>query len=195
MTRKSQRESDSVTRDRPLAAPEDNATPAQRRTLLRERAQRLAKEPPAEEDGERLEVVEFLLGAERYAVEASFVREVHPLREVTHLPCTPPFVLGIMNLRGEVLSVLDLRSFFDLGEGTAELSKVIVLRCATMEFGILADAVIGVRTILARGVQPSLATVAGIGADYLKGVTRDHLVLLDAGKMLNDKRLVVHEEV
>ncbi|OGU10060.1 MAG: hypothetical protein A2075_12295 [Geobacteraceae bacterium GWC2_58_44] len=169
---------------------------AQRGKLLRERAHRLAREPVAEESGERLEVVEFLLGSEHYGIETSFVREVHPLREVTHLPCTPPFVLGIMNLRGEILSVIDLRKFFDLGEpGAAELSKVIVLRCATMEFGILADAVVGVRTILARGVQGGLTTVTGIRADYLKGVTREHLVLLDAGKMLADRRLVVHEEV
>ena len=177
-------------------AGEEKPDPAQRKKLLRERAQRLAREPAEEETGERLEVVVFLLGQERYAVETSFVREVHPLREVTQLPCAPSFVLGIMNLRGEVLSVLDLRSFFDIGRREAdEQSKVIVLRCATMEFGILADAVVGVRTIPVRGVQPSLAQVSGMRTDYLRGITRDHLVLLDAGKMLADRRLVVHEEV
>ena len=169
---------------------------AQRSELLKERAQRLALEPEVEETGEHLEVVEFLLGSEHYGIETSFVREVHPLREVTHLPCTPPFVLGIMNLRGEILSVIDIRKFFDLGQQESdELNKVIVLRGATMEFGILADAVVGVRTILAKGVQVALTTVTGIRADYLKGVTREHLVLLDAGKMLADRRLVVHEEL
>lgn len=174
----------------------EEPTPAQRQKLLRERAQRLAREPAAEETGERLEVVEFLLGSEHYGIETSFIREVHPLREMTLLPCTPDFVLGIINLRGAIISVLDLRIFFELGrQETAELSKVIVLRGATMEFGILADAVVGVRTIAARGVQPPPATVTGIRADYLKGVTREHLVLLDAGKLLSDSRLVVHEEV
>ena len=176
--------------------PGEERSLAQRSELLKERAHRLAREPEVEETGERLEVVEFLLGSEHYGIETSFVREVHPLREVTPVPCTPRFVLGIMNLRGEILSVIDLRKFFDIGQQESdELSKVIVLRGAAMEFGILADAVVGVRTILAKGVQVALATVTGIRADYLKGVTRDHLVLLDAGKMLADRRLVVHEEL
>lgn len=195
MTRGGQKKAQPAAGQPGRPAPEQNLSPEQRGRVLRDRAQRLAREPAAEETGERLEVVEFLLGAERYAFETSFVREVHPLRELTQLPCTPPFVLGIMNLRGEILSVLDLCRLFDLApRGAAELSKVIVLRSAGMEFGILADAVVGVRTILGQGVQSSLATVTGVRADYLKGVTQDHLVLLDAGKMLADRRLVVHEE-
>jgi purine-binding chemotaxis protein CheW len=166
-----------------------------RRKLLRERASLLAREPAAEETGERFEVVEFLLGRERYGIETSYIREVCPLREVTPLPGTPPFVLGIMNLRGEILSVLDIRTFFGLGRPAGSpLDKVIVLRGAAMEFGILADEVIGVRTVPALEVQGSLATLTGIRADYLKGVTGDHLVLLDAGKLLSDRRIVVHEE-
>jgi len=164
--------------------------------ILRERAHRLAREPAAEERGERLEVVEFLLGREHYGIETSFVREVHPLRDVTPLPCTPPFVVGIMNLRGEILSIIDIRKLFDLEEqGLSDLNKVIVLGGSSMEFGILADHVVGVRTIMVKGLQPSLTTVTGMRADYLKGVTREHLVLLDAGKMLADRRIVVHEEV
>ena len=164
--------------------------------ILAERAKRLAREPVAEQGGERLEVVEFLLGHERYGLETSFIREVHPLRELTPLPCTPSFVLGIINLRGEVISVVDIRQIFQMAApGPAESNMVIVLQSAAMRFGMLADAVLGVRSVFAGGVQPSIAAVTGIGADYLKGVTRDHLVLLDAGKMLADRRLVVHEEV
>jgi len=164
--------------------------------ILAERAQRLAREPAAEQGGERLEVVEFLLGGERYGLETSFIREVHPLRELTPLPCTPSFVLGIINLRGEVISVIDIRQFFQLvAPGPAESNMVIVLQDAAMRFALLADAVLGVRRVPAGGAQPSIAAVTGIGADYLKGVTRDHLLLLDAGKILADRRLVVHEEV
>jgi len=168
----------------------------QRRKLLRDRAQRLAREPAAEEGGERMELVEFLLGTEHYGIETPFIREVHPLRGLTPLPCVPPFVLGIMNLRGEILSVIDLRNLFEIGQPSiTELSKVIVLWSAAMEFGVLADAVLGVRTVRASGLQSSLTTLTGIRADYLKGVTGEHLVLLDAGKLLADRRLVVHEEV
>ena len=179
----------------PLPLDGEGLSPEQRREILRERAKRLAMEPAAGETGERLEVVEFLLGTEHYGIETSFVREVHPFREVTPLPCTPSFVLGIMNLRGEILSVIDIGKFFDLQpQEQGESTKVIVLTCAAMQFGVLADAVLGVRTILTSSLQSSLATVTGLRADYLKGVTREHLVLLDAGKMLTDRRLVVHEE-
>jgi purine-binding chemotaxis protein CheW len=195
MTRNSKREREPRT-DQAQAGQIGEESQAQRKALLRERAQILAREPAAPESGERLEVVEFLLGHEHYGIETSFVREVHPLREMTPLPCTPSFVLGIINLRGEILSVVDIRKFFDIEpQGLVELNKVIVLRCATMEFGILADSVLGVRSIAVSGVQASLATITGMRADYLKGVTAGHLVLLDAGKMLTDRRMVVHEEV
>jgi len=174
----------------------DDWSPGQRRQVLRDRAQQLARVPVAEEGGERLELVEFLLGSEHYGLETSFIREVHPLRELTPLPCVPPFVVGIMNLRGEILSVIDLRNFFEMDRpALTELSKVIVLRQGAMEFGILADAVLGVRTIRSSALQSSLTTLTGVRADYLKGVTGEHLVLLDAGKLLADRRLVVHEEV
>ena len=170
--------------------------PEQRRKVLRDRAMLLAREPAAEEVGERIELVEFLLGLERYGIETSFVREVQPLHGLTPLPCVPPFVLGIMNLRGEILSVIDLQNFFQVGsQEVTELSKVIVLRHAAMEVGILADAVLGVRTLRPDNFESPPATLTGIGADYLKGVAGDHLALLDAGKLLADGRLVVREEV
>ena len=164
------------------------------RALLAERASLLAREPAAAESGERIEAVEFLLGGERYAIESSFVSEVHPLRELTPLPCTPPFLLGLMNMRGKILSVVDIRGFFELRERGGELGKVIILRDAAMEFGLLADAIVGVSTIPLRLLQLPLPTSAGIRGDYLRGVTGEGVALLDAGKMLADKRLVVHEE-
>ena len=69
---------------------------------------------PAEEPAGRLvEVLEFELSGERYAVATSFVTEVFPLVSFTELFCTPPFVLGITNLRGRIVSIVDLRRFFD----------------------------------------------------------------------------------
>lgn len=166
-----------------------------RSKVLRERAERLAREPQAVEADQRLEIVEFLLSGERYAIESLFIREVYPLKELTPLPCTPPYVLGIVNMRGKILSVIDMRRFFDLpDQGLSDLNKVIIVHGAGMEFGILADAILGVSTISARELQPTLPTLTEIRGEYLKGVTRERLVLLDAGKMLSDRRIIVHEE-
>jgi purine-binding chemotaxis protein CheW len=169
--------------------------PAGPRRVLRERALKLAREPEPEDSAPRLELVEFLLSGERYAIESSFIREVYPLKELTPLPCTPPFVLGIVNIRGKILSVLDLRSFFELNDqGLSDLNKVLVLHQGGMEFGLLADAIVGVRTLQAGELKPTLPTLTEIRGEYLKGVSKERLVVLDAGKLLGDRRLVVHDE-
>jgi purine-binding chemotaxis protein CheW len=172
-------------------------TPEEERRILRARAQALAREP---ERGEvtrgALEVMEFLLAYERYAVESSYVREVYPLKELTPLPCVAPFVLGIVNIRGQILSIINLKRFFDLPEkGLTDLNKLVIVHDAHMAFGILADAILGVRSIPLKDIQPSLPTLTGIRDAYLKGVTGERLVLLDAGKLLADQKLIVLEEV
>jgi purine-binding chemotaxis protein CheW len=97
-----------------------------------------------------------------------------------------------MNLRGQVLSVVDLRIFFDLpAKGLGDLNMVIVLRDERMEFGILADDVLGVRTIPRIGVQPPIPTLTGIGAGYLMGIADTGAAIIDAGKLLGDERIIV----
>lgn len=179
-----------MTGERPLSAEE-------RHEILKARAAALAREPEdAGTETERLEIVEFLLSPERYGIESRYISEVYPLKDLTPLPCTPPFVLGIMNIRGQILSVLDIRKFFDLPEkGLSDLNKVIILQGSGMEFGILADAIVGTRRVPVAALQQSLPTLTDIRAEYLKGVTEERLVVLDGEKILTDGRIVVHEDV
>ena len=167
------------------------------REILKARALLLAREPASSPaPGAAIEVIEFRLAEERYAIETEHVREVHPFRDFTPLPCVPPFVRGIMHVRGMVLAVIDLKRFFDLPEqGLGELNKVIILRGAEMQFGILADSIAGVRTLPREGIQASLPSLTGVRAEYLRGVTPDGLVILDGAKLLTSRRLIVHEEV
>ena len=112
------------------------------------------------------------------------------------MPCTPPFVLGIINVRGQIVSVIDMKIFFDLPEhGLTDLNKVIIVHDEKMEFGILADSILGVRKIRREEIQPPLPTLTGVGAEYLTGVTKEPLVILDMAKILSSKNLVVHEEI
>jgi purine-binding chemotaxis protein CheW len=172
-------------------------TPEAQHTLLRSRAQALAREPPrAATSQDTLDIVEFRLASETYGVEVSHVREVSPLRTFTPLPCTPPFVLGIVNLRGQLLSVIDLKPLFALpARRLTDRHAVIVLQAAPMAVGLLADAILGVRSMPLEGLQPPLPTLIGRRAAYLKGVTHEPLVLLDAAKLLADPTLRVMEEV
>jgi purine-binding chemotaxis protein CheW len=171
-------------------------TPDQKKNVLKTRARLLALEPEQVVETEAaLEVVEFRLAQERYGIESSYIREVYPLKEVTPVPCTPPFVVGIINLRGQILSVIDLKKFFNLPDQAVASHKVIVAHTPEMELGILVDVVLGVRTIPASQIQPSLFTSNGITETYLRGVTSERLIILEAARILADPRLIIYETV
>lgn len=164
--------------------------------VLRARARALAR--PVEDVPEaatQVEVLEFRLAAEQYAVETAYVSAVHPLKDLTPLPCTPPFVRGIVNVRGLILPVVDLKQFFDLPEqGLTDLHRIILVQGNDMTLALLADAVVGVRSISADSLQTSLPTLTGIRSDYLKGVTAERLVVLDVARILADPNIIVHDE-
>ena len=172
------------------------AAPADRE-ILRARARELARTPaPEPASGALLEVLEFGLARERYAVETRCVAEVHPLKHLTPLPCTPAFVLGVVNLRGRILPVYDIRKLFDLPQqGLTDLHRIIVVHGGDLEIGLLAEAIEGVRSVPLESLQASLPTLTGIRADYLKGVTAEHLVVLDLDRILADPRIVVEQRV
>jgi purine-binding chemotaxis protein CheW len=169
-------------------------SPEEKQKILRARARLLATGGKAETTSPNalFEVVEFVLGPERYGIESSRIREIHPLNEFTPLPCTPAFVLGLVNVRGQILSIINIKKLFDLPEkGLTDLNKVIIVHAHHMEVGILADAIAGVRSIAPDELHPALPTLTGIRADYLKGITKDPMVVLDVEKMLSDERIVV----
>ena len=169
--------------------------PEERDRILGSRAEALAREPEAEEKGEGVEIVEFHLAEERYGIESRHIREVYPLKDYTPLPGAPSFVLGLMNVRGKIISVIDIKKFFDLPEkGIGDLNKVIIIQSEAMEFGILADSILGVRTIGPAEIGPPLSTLTGIRLEFLRGVTAERTIILDAEKILADKRIIVDEK-
>jgi len=165
------------------------------RQKLRERARELAMEPVKDDKDQMvMEVIRFSMGNEIYAVESAFVRDVAPLKDLTPLPGLPDFILGLINLRGEILSVVNLKYFFNLpGTGLSELNKVIFLQNDQIEFGILADELLGRSSILSSSIQPLLTTVTGIGSEYLAGITQDRIIILNAGRMLSDPRMLIEQ--
>ncbi|MCC6455548.1 MAG: purine-binding chemotaxis protein CheW [Caldilineaceae bacterium] len=176
-------------------------TAEQEKVILKARARAMAQEPlhaqrnlPGAEP--ELEIVTFRLAHETYGFESRHIREIYPLKELTPLPCTPPFVLGLINLRGRLLSVLDLKKFFGLSSQALDNhNQVIILHSETMEFGVLADALLGVYPIAPQSLQPSLPTLTSFRNEFLLGVTPDLVIILDAEKLLSNREILVHEEV
>lgn len=167
-----------------------------RTATLKERAQQLAREPPANAPQDQLEILVFQLAAETYAVETRFVREVHPLRDLTPIPCTPPFVLGIINLRGELCPVIDLKRLFGLPERSlSNVTRAVIVRDESMELAIVADTIIGVRSANRTDLLQTPTAFSGIDAAFIHGITPDHIVILDLSNILAYPGIVVNEEV
>ena len=171
-------------------------SPEESKRILKRRAEILACEKAEKADEDSIEVVEFLLANEHYGIESHFICEVYPLKDYTSLPGVPSFVLGLVNVRGRILSVIDIKKFFELPEkGLSDLNKIIIIKDEKMEFGILADAILGVRSIAVSELGPPLPTLTGIRGEFLQGITGERMVILDAARILADKDIVVHEEV
>lgn len=164
--------------------------------ILKDRARILAQESQQVDTAQEfLEIVEFSLATETYGVESAFVREIYPLKEFALLPGVPPFVFGITNVRGQILSIVDLKKFFNLPQrGLGQFNILIILHDGKMEFGILADEILGARSILLDSIQSSPPTISGIGAEYLRGVTSENLIILNAKKILCDEKIIVEQE-
>jgi len=186
--------------DASQSALERRLTPSreEEQKILHARARLLATGGKAEATSpqSRLEVVEFVLGPEHYGIESTLIREIHPLSEFTPLPCTPAFFLGLVNVRGHILSIINIKKLFDLPEkGLTDLNKVIIVHTNHMELGILADVIVGVRSVGLEELHPALPTLTGIRAEYLKGITKDPMVILDMEKILSDEKILVDEAV
>jgi purine-binding chemotaxis protein CheW len=172
-----------------------NITEQEKEQILAARTRVLAgKETDKPLTGEYTEVAEFILAEERYGIELKFIVEVYDLKDLTRLPCTPPFILGVMNVRGKIITVVDIKKLFELPDrGLTELNKVIIVHASGMEAGILADVISGVRSVPVSKIQPALPTLTGIRAEYIKGVTGDQLVILNMEHIFSDERIIVNE--
>ncbi|MCU0598623.1 MAG: chemotaxis protein CheW [Desulfobacterales bacterium] len=166
------------------------------REILQLRARLLAdKKAPEADTSDHIKVVAFRLAAEIYGIELRHIRIVYPLKGLTQIPGIPRFISGIINMRGEIISVVDLKKLFDLHDtGPPPHRQVIILSSPEMELGIEADSVLGVMKLRKDEIQPTLPTLSGIRARYLKGVGFEGMVVLDGEKILTDQNMIIHLE-
>ena len=143
-------------------------------------------------EGELNQLISFEVGEEEYGLEILRVKEVIRLREITRLPRAPSFVKGIINLRGDVIPIIDLRDRFGLEhQEYSALTRVIVVDVEGRLVGMVVDAASQVMRIPADQIEPPPPIVGGLSAEYIKGVGKldDRLVIL-----LNIDRILSSEE-
>lgn len=135
-----------------------------------------------------LQLVSFKLGDEEYAVDILKVREIIRMQAVTRVPHAPDFIEGVINLRGKVIPVMDLRKRFGLKSAEHTRGSRIVVLQLDRTLGVVVDAVSQVLRLAAENVEPTPPIVSTISAEYLKGVGKveDRLIiLLDVDKIIS----------
>jgi purine-binding chemotaxis protein CheW len=156
---------------------------------LRQRAQHYAapiKEQDVVAEDVRLVLI-FELGTERYGIDVIHVRGIRALGTIAHVPGAPAFYQGVINVRGRIITVLDLRNFFQIpyGEDAAMPNEVIIVQAAKLEMAVLAHQVIGVESVPLSAIKPV------DHMPYAHGLTSDKIVLLDIAQLFRDERLIV----
>lgn len=132
-------------------------------------------------DNTILQLVSFKLGDEEFAVDILIVSEIIRLVQITPVPHAPHFIEGVINLRGRVLPVVGLRKRFHMPEvEQTDQTRIIVMMWENQLVGFLVDSVSEVLRIPANTVENAPPVVAGVGAEYIKGVGKldDRLLIL-----------------
>ena len=147
-----------------------------------------------------LQLVSFNLGAEEFGVDIGAVQEIVRMPEITKVPRSPDFVEGVVNLRGKIIPVVDLRKRFHMSVGAATKStRIIIVMVAKRTVGMIVDAVSEVLRLDAASVEPTPDMVATqIDSAFLKGIAKLEgrlLILLDLDLILNQEEARALEQV
>jgi purine-binding chemotaxis protein CheW len=140
----------------------------------------------------------FMLGDEEYGLEILRVREIIGLMSITEVPRTPPYVRGVINLRGKIIPVVDLRVKFgmetvDVTEETCIIVVDIILNEEQIEMGILVDKVSEVLDILGEDIEDAPAFGTGFDSDFILGMAKvkeSVKILLNIGSVLNNDEVL-----
>ncbi len=145
------------------------------------------------------QLISFAVGEEDYGVEIQKVKEVIRKKEITRLPKTPAFMRGVINLRGDVIPIIDLREKFGLEqEEYTEMTRVIVVEVDEKSIGMVVDSVSHVIRLSQDEIEPPPPLVGGLSIDYLRGVGKlgDKLiVLLKIDQILTEQEKLELQEI
>jgi purine-binding chemotaxis protein CheW len=138
-----------------------------------------------------MKAIVFQLKDEEYGVDVHQVKSIERIQEITRVPRTPSFVKGVINLRGVVTPIINLRSRFDIEEAEfTEDTRIVIVHANDLEVGMIVDS--------ANDVIDVPAVVGGIDAEYLDGVAkldRRLLILLNLEKVLNPEEIIALRKV
>jgi purine-binding chemotaxis protein CheW len=139
--------------------------------------------------GRTLQVVSFALGSEEYGVDIAQVQEINRMVTITRVPRAPQFMEGVINLRGQLIPIIDLRTRF--GMERAERTKntrIVVTEVGSKRLGMVVDSVSEVLRIPVEQIEDAPELVAGVDTEYIRGVGKldDRLIImLDLARVIS----------
>ncbi|MCM2373608.1 chemotaxis protein CheW [Aporhodopirellula aestuarii] len=172
--------------------------PEQAKALMDRRAKELAC-VPSDPDAisEVVEVLVLSLAGERFAIPTRSIREVFQAPFVTPVPGTPDYLLGVANLRGEVLAVVDFHQLFGLSETPFKTHaiesipmRLVVFGHERAEFAAPSDEGTEVTTLQVAEILDPDGSLVGVLRDFARGVTKEGVMVLDDELLMNDARLI-----
>jgi purine-binding chemotaxis protein CheW len=175
-------------------SPRAEPDPARARALetLRARAEQIARPPPAVAADAATEVLVCRLGKEQYACELRLLQGVLSAPALTPVSCTPAFVAGALNVRGEVLTVLDLAVALGLTStaATDAAAKIALAGVNGRRVGLLVDEVLRVEPLALENLDRALS-----GREFARGVAGSRTVVLNLEQLFAGERFTVCEDV
>ncbi|GIO36141.1 MULTISPECIES: chemotaxis protein CheW [Paenibacillus] len=150
--------------------------------------------------GEEMKVIVFKLGTEEYGIEVDRVQTIERMMPITRVPKTFSFVKGVINLRGVVIPVIDLRGRFGLPEAEyTDQTRIIIVVANEMEVGFIVDSANDVIDLDSDSIDSPPDVVGGVKAKYLHGVARISeerlLVMLNLSEVLNRNEIIQLESL
>jgi len=143
----------------------------------------------------QIQFISFAIGDDQYGVDIMAVREIKGWSDITHLPKQPEYVRGVLNLRGNIVPIVDLRCRFGQGlTETTPLHIVIIVQIGERQIGLIGDRVLDIVSVEAAQIQQVPRTVQGAAMDFLSGlVTHDNVMIAlidlpNLHSMKNDER-------
>lgn len=122
---------------------------------------------------EEIKLIIFKLGREEYGLDILRVQEIKKMMAITRVPSTPPHVKGVINLRGSILPVIDLRTRLGLPEGKlGDEARIIVVLVNDGIVGFIVDAVVEVTTVMKKNIEATQALSSGISTAHISGIAK-----------------------
>jgi purine-binding chemotaxis protein CheW len=142
---------------------------------------------------ESRELISFMVAEELYAFDTSSVREIIKPRAIFSVPATPAYIKGVINLRGEVIAIVDFRMFLGLPKIDAEKTSRVIVSGGDIRLGFSVDSIVDIIHIPVSQIQPPLATIDKINVDYFEGevLMEDKLLsILNIDKIMNSEEIL-----